>query len=184
MFLFNVLLILAVLAPAVATQETAQQLTRAGSFDLSCSAKTAFPLFSPEGERDWIKGWDPQPVYPETITFNRDTVFKQGDAGHEAIWTILDADWQTYRAEYVRLDSASHTAHIVVKVEPLGPERSRVTVTYTVTAFREHAPAIFEAFSEKAYAEKMHHWQALITALLDNRNPRSNEHLHPASEAH
>ena len=156
------------LAKIAFPQEAPQQVSRTGSFDLTCSADTAFPLFSPEGEREWVKGWDPRPVFPDTIAFSRDTVFREGQGREEAIWTIVDADWQTRRAEYVRLAPASHTAHIVVKIEPLGAQHSNVDVTYTITAFGEHAGTFLEAFSEKAYAAKMHAWQHQISSYLEN----------------
>src|ERR1039458_2466296 len=124
-------------ANTVFSQGTAQQISRTGSFDLPCSASVAFPLFSPEGERDWVKGWAPTPVFPGEIEFARDTVFREGSAGEEAVWTILEADGEAHRAEYVRLAADSHTAHILVKVERLGAERSRVSVSYTVRS-EEH----------------------------------------------
>jgi hypothetical protein len=157
------------LANIVFSQSSARQISRVGSFELPCSADTAFPLFSPEGERDWVKGWAPTPVFPDRIEFARDTVFREGGAGEEAVWTILDADGQAHRAEYVRLAPHSHTAHIIVKVERLGAERSRVVVSYTVTAFGEHAASLVEAFSEEAYAAKMRDWQKQISAYLEGR---------------
>jgi len=159
-------------ANAVFAQGTAQQVSRTGSFDLPCNADTAFPLFSPEGERDWVKEWDPRPVFPDTIEFTRDTVFREGRPGEEAVWTIVDADWQTHRAEYVRLAPNSHTARIVVKIELLGAERSRVVVSYTVTAFGQNAASLVTAFSEEAYAAKMRDWQQQISAYLENRKLR------------
>jgi hypothetical protein len=39
-------------------QGNAQQVIRTGGFDLPCDADTAFPLFSPEGEREWASGWN------------------------------------------------------------------------------------------------------------------------------
>ncbi len=149
--------------------EAAQQISRIGSFELPCSPEDAFPLFSPEGERGWVPGWDPQPVFPATIAFARDTVFREGKGDQEATWTIVDADCQTHRAEYIRLAPASHAAHIVVKVEPLGQESSSVTVTYTVTAFGEHARSLLENFSAEAYAEKMQNWQRWIAAYLKSQ---------------
>ena len=151
-------------------QKAAQQVRRSGSFDLPCNADTAFPLFSPEGERDWVDGWDPQPVFPDRIEFSRDTVFKEGPAGEEAVWTIVDADWQTHRAEYVRVAPGSHTGHILVKIEPVDAERSRVTVSYTVTAFGENSASLLAAFSEEAYAAKMRGWKDKISAYLESRN--------------
>jgi hypothetical protein len=171
MSLFNAMLAMCVTALANITfaQGPARQVSRSGSFDLPCSADTAFPLFSPEGERKWVKGWDPQPVFPETIIFGRDTVFREGQAGEEAVWTILDADWRTHRAEYVRLAPGSHAAHIIVKIEPFGAERSHVVVSYTITAFGEHAAVVLEAFSETAYTARMGNWQQQISAYLEKR---------------
>jgi hypothetical protein len=157
------------LANSASVPKAAQHVSRVGSFELPCAADTAFPLFSPEGEREWVKGWAPTPVFPERIEFARDTVFRQGKGEEEAVWTIIEADWRTHRAEYVRVAPNSHTAHIVVKVEPLGHERSRVVVSYTVTAFGEDATSLVEAFSEEAYAAKMRDWQKQISATVQAR---------------
>lgn len=159
---------------AAPPQETAQQVSRTGGFDLPCSPDVAFPLFSPEGERVWVTGWDPRPVFPETVAFQRDTVFREGSAGHEAVWTILDADWQAHRAEYVRVAAASHAARIVVQINPSGPGRSRVVVSYTVTAFGKDAATLLESFSETAYAAKMQNWQRWISAYLDTSKPATS----------
>lgn len=151
--------------PPAATCVT-QQVRREGSFDLACSAETAFPLFSPEGERKWIKTWNPRPVFPEEIEFRRDTVFREGDGDEQAIWTIVDADWHSHRAEYVRVAPSSHAAHIIVTVQPLGAESSRVNVSYTITAFGKHATTPLEAFSELGYGARMRDWQQQISAFL------------------
>jgi hypothetical protein len=147
---------------------TAQQVRRTGGFELPCSADAAFPLFSPEGERVWVKGWDPRPIYPAAIVFAPDTVFRQGEGGEEAVWTILDADREMRRAEYVRV-SGSHAAHLVVQVEPSGDERSRVTVSYAVTVFGENPGTVLDAFSDNAYAQRMRDWQHWICACLAAR---------------
>ncbi len=154
------------LANSASAPEAAQQVRRVGSFELPCAADTAFPLFSPEGEQKWVKGWAPTPVFPERIEFAHDTVFREGKGEQEAVWTIVDADWQTHRAEYVRVAPRSHAARIVVKIEPLGPERSRVVVSYTVTAFGKDATSLVEAFSEEAYTAKMRDWQKQISATV------------------
>jgi len=160
------------LATTAFARGTARQVSRTGSFELPCDADTAFPLFSPEGERKWVKGWTPTPVFPDKIEFSRDTVFREGHPGDEAVWIIVDADWQIHRAEYVRVAPLSHAARIVVKIEPLGAERSKVFVTYTITAFGERPASLIQAFSEAAYAAKMRNWQEQINAYLDHRKSR------------
>lgn len=146
----------------------AQQVRRSGGFDLPCSADTAFPLFSPEGERAWVKEWDPRPVFPASIEFRRDTVFRMGEGEAEAIWTIVDADWETHRAEYVRVAPASHAARIVVKIDIGDGASCRVRVSYTITAMGEHGHALLESFSEDGYAERMQDWRRQISSHLES----------------
>jgi hypothetical protein len=159
-------------AREISRNESVRQISCNGSFDLPCSAEAAFPLFSPEGERDWVTGWDPRPVFPKKIVFEPDTVFREGKGDCDAIWTIVDADWKGYRAEYVRVAPASHTAHIVVKLEPLEAERTKVTVSYTVTAFGANTGTVLEAFSEDAYAVRMHDWKRRIVAYLGREDSK------------
>lgn len=147
----------------------AQQIHRTVGFDLDCDVDTAFPLFSPEGERAWIDDWDPRPVFPDQIAFSRDTVFREGTDAQEALWTVVDVDWQTHRAEYVRFAPASHSAHIIVKIEPAESGRSHVLVSYTVTVFGADESCLLHAFSEDSYAAKMQNWKHRITALLASR---------------
>lgn len=151
---------------------TARRVARVGGFDIPCDAKTGFPLFSPEGEREWIKEWNPRPICPDKISFQQDTVFRQGEGDDEAIWTIVDADWKTHRAEYVRVAPASHTAHIVVNVADSGPGRSKVVVSYAITAFGPQADFLLESFSEAAYAAKMRNWERQISECLAARSTR------------
>jgi hypothetical protein len=148
---------------------SAYQVCRTGSFGLDCDPETAFPFFSPEGECRWVSGWDPKPVFPDQIAFARDTVFREGKGTHEAVWTVVDVDWRIYRAEYVRLAPASHSAHIIVKVESTESSRSHVIVSYTVTAFGEDAATLVDSFSEPAYAAKMRDWKKRITGCLASR---------------
>jgi hypothetical protein len=151
---------------------TARRVERVGGFDIPCDVNTAFPLFSPEGEREWIKEWNPRPIFPDTIAFEQDTVFRQGEADEEAVWTIVEADWSTHRAEYVRVAPASHAAHIVVKIDDSGPGRSKAVVSYAITAFGKQADSLLESFSEDAYAAKMRNWERQISACLAARQTR------------
>jgi hypothetical protein len=146
-----------------------QQVRRTGGFDLECDVDTAFPLFSPEGERAWVDAWDPKPVFPDQIAFSRDTVFRVGTGAEEALWTVVDVDWHTHRAEYVRFAPASHSAHIIVKIERTESGRSRVVVSYAITIFGADQSSLLDAFSEDGYAATMRNWKHRITAFLANR---------------
>jgi hypothetical protein len=151
------------------TTQVPEQVVRSGEFELRCSAEVAFPLFSPEGERVWIKDWDPRPVFPASIEFRADTVFRQGEGDGNAVWTIVDVDWSSHRAEYVRVAPASHAAHLWVKINDVGSERCRVHVEYRITAFAEHGYSLLQTFSEGAYVTRMQNWKRQIEEHLRRR---------------
>jgi len=144
----------------------AQQVHCTGAFDLPCGVDEAFPLFSPEGERAWAPGWNPKAVFPETIAFAPNTIFRQGEGVDEAVWTILQVDSGEHKAEYFRVAPASHTARISVNVEAIGPDRSHVEVSYDVTGFGPDGEHALEGFSERAYGERMRDWQRRISACI------------------
>lgn len=144
----------------------AQQISRSGGFELPCSADAAFPLFSAEGERLWIKEWNPRPIFPDTIEFRRDTLFSQGEGIELATWWTVDVDWNRHRAEYVRVAPESHAAHIIVKVDANGPHRCYINLDYTVTSLTEQGEAALHSFAEGAYATKMRNWQRQISDYL------------------
>ena len=148
--------------------KNATQIHRSGGFELGCCVDTAFPLFSPDGEREWVGGWNPKPVFPDTIKFERDTVFRTGEGNDAAVWTILDVDWQNHRAEYVRT-SAAHTARILVQVESVAREKSHVSVSYILTAFGEANDSVLDSFSEAAFAARMRDWHERIENCLTAR---------------
>ena len=150
----------------IAPSTKTQQVIRTGGFELPCDADTAFPLFSAEGERLWIKEWNPHPVFPETIEFRRDTVFRQGEGAESAVWWTVDVDWTRHRAEYVRVAAESHAAHIIVKVDANGPQRCYVRVDYSVTSLTEQGETLLASFAEDAYATKMRNWQRQIENYL------------------
>ena len=46
------------------SEKATGQVALEGSFDLDTSADKALQFFTPEGERTWVKDWNPQALYP------------------------------------------------------------------------------------------------------------------------
>ena len=71
-------------------------------FELEASADQAFPFFSHEGERPWVPGWDPKPVYPaqSTVAWQADAVFLIEGTTERMVWTVLNVDQKQHIAEY------------------------------------------------------------------------------------
>ena len=86
-------------------EKATEQVVREGSFELDTSADKALLFFTPEGERAWVKGWDPKPLYPPqaNVAFKTNAVFRVDQDQERSLWTIVDADLQEHIAEYIYL---------------------------------------------------------------------------------
>ena len=145
---------------------TIGRVIREGSFELDISADKALPFFTPEGERAWVKGWNPKPVYPPqaTVAFETNAVFRVDEDEERSLWTIFEADFAKHVAEYVYVVEGQRVSRVRVKIEPLGAHKCRVHVYYVHTATSEKGLQFVASVTEEAFAQKMRDWQRMVSA--------------------
>jgi hypothetical protein len=148
--------------------KSAAQITRDGSFELNMNADKALPFFTPEGERTWVNGWDPKPVYPpqKDVAFQANAVFRLDADGDRSIWTILEASLKDHVAEYVCVVEGERLSRVRVRIEPVTESRCRVHVRYVHTAISEKGLYFIASVTESAYAQKMQDWQRMVTGAI------------------
>lgn len=148
--------------------KTAEQVVREGSFELDTSAGRALQFFTPEGERSWVKDWDPRPVYPHqaSVMFQANSVFRIDQEGEHSLWTIVEADSQEHVAEYIYVVEGERLSRVRVQIEPLGEDHCRVNVHYVHTATSEKGVAFVQSVTQEFYAKKMRDWQRMISAAI------------------
>ena len=68
-------------------EDVAMRRVVSGLFELNLPAHEAIRLFTPEGERDWVPGWNP--TYPAgEQSETPGTVFITDHAGTETFWLV------------------------------------------------------------------------------------------------
>ncbi len=149
-------------------KKTKEQVIREGSFEIDLSAGKALPFFTPEGERAWVNGWNPDPIYPAQthVVFKPNSVFRLDHDGERSLWTILEADLQELVAEYICVVEGVRLSRVRVQVEPLGEERCRVHVRYVHTAISEKGLDFVASLTEESYARKMRDWQRMVKDVI------------------
>ena len=148
--------------------DSAPQIIREGAFDLHMDADKALPFFTPEGERTWVDGWDPKPVYPvqKGVAFQANAVFRLDGDGGQSIWTILEANVKDHVAEYVYVVEGERLSRVRVQIEPLTESHCRVHVRYVHTAISEKGLHFVATVTEAAYVQKMKDWQRMVSAAI------------------
>lgn len=141
------------------------RIKRQGYFLLDLPAERAFHLFTAEGERSWVPGWNPDIL--SDLPQQRGLVFLTGEGKEFTIWTVLETDSDAMRLSYSRVTQASRAALVEVKLIPDG-EGCRIEVGYDITALSPDAAHSLDAYSEDKFQQMMIDWRNGITKALAN----------------
>ena len=168
LFVVGALVIAGVQSELSREKQATEQVVREGSFELDTSADKALLFFTPEGERAWVKGWDPKPVYPPQagVAFKTNAVFRVDQDEERSLWTIVDADLQEHIAEYIYVVEGERLSRVRVEIQPLGEKHCRVRVRYVHTATSEKGLLFVASVTEETYAQKMRDWQRMVSAAI------------------
>jgi hypothetical protein len=142
----------------------AERADRSSSFERPISASDALPLFTPEGEKAWAEGWDPEYVFPPDGHFAVGMVFRTTIGDEDTIWTVTRYEPAAGLVEYVRCTPSSRIAVVSVNCTPLGAARCRVTVRYVFTGLTPAGNAWIRAMDEERYGQFIASWRSEIDA--------------------
>jgi len=134
-----------------------------GSVELAGEPRDLFWLFTPEGERAWVPGWNP--TYPASATAveKPGTTFVTHNRGVEGIWVITDRDEEACRGQYVCIMPGVRADLVTVRIMPSARGRSEVRVTYALTSLSADHDAGVHEFAE-TFRQRLDAWREMIEA--------------------
>jgi hypothetical protein len=130
-----------------------------------------FPLFSPEGEKHWVPGWDYENVMGTTELFE-DYVFLTKTHDHQttnAIWIVKKYDPGSHFVQYYKIEPEDKIGVVTVKCMELDAARTEVQVTYKYTALSAPGERFVSGFSESAYEEFIGEWRRLLSKYFESQ---------------
>jgi hypothetical protein len=125
-----------------------------------------FVFFSPEGERAWAPGWQPEYLHPRSGSPVPGLVFRTAAGGEHTVWLLLRYDRTTCEAEYVRVVPGSRIGTVEVRCRQAAEHATEVTITYRLTALAEAGNETLSRFSEDAFARMLEEWRAALTRVV------------------
>jgi hypothetical protein len=139
---------------------------RSAVLHLPIPPQEALPLFTPEGEREWVAGWEPEPLHaPGGSLSNEGAVFRTAVGGEETLWLVLEVDSAAGRAAYVRITPGSRLGTVHVRCVP-ADGGTDVTVRYRLTALSPSGESVIEALTAEAFATTIEGWRRDLERLL------------------
>lgn len=131
---------------------------------MAAPAAEAFSFFSPEGERAWVAGWEPEYLYPADGALREGLTFRTRHGGEETLWLVSHLD-APGAVDYVRVTPGSRLGVVTVRVAAAEDAVSSVTVTYRLTSLAPAGDAVVAQF-ERAFPEYLAGWERSVGALL------------------
>lgn len=133
----------------------------AHSFVVPKPVGQVFGLFDPIAEKEWVPGWDPQPVHPAELSLEVASVFHLERGDHKEIWTVLRHDPKMHVAEYLATTPDYQQRWITVECETV-EGGTKVNVRYRVTALSDAGRKDLAEFD----ASYIRAWEAPVAAAL------------------
>jgi hypothetical protein len=132
-----------------------------GHFTLPCAPETAMELFTPEGERAWVPGWNP--YFLSGAKDEVGAVWTTNAHGTHVTWVTVVRD-----ADHVRYSRVSENGTVgIVDVRCVADsDGTRVHVGYDLTGTDRAGVAAVKSFAE-GYDEMLDEWRDLTAGFLD-----------------
>ncbi len=143
--------------------QNALRTRQCGSFSLPLPPSIAFDLFTAEGERRWVPGWEPT-ILSDCSATEPGAVFLTDLGGEQTIWTVIEADRASGRLLYSRVSPGRRAGTVRVRLaaEATG---TRVEVAYDITALGTEGKEAVRAMDEAGFASMLAHWKKMILAI-------------------
>ena len=131
------------------------------TFRIDQPAEILFPLFSAEGEKLWVPGWDYENISWSDV-IHEDFIFLTRGHGHssqETIWLVKSYDPNRYYVQFYRVEPGDKVGLVTVRCDPVDKDITDVEVTYEYTALSESGRRFLEHFSADHYKEFINGWK-------------------------
>ena len=139
---------------------------RSGVLRLDLSLARVFRFLTPEGERLWIEGWQPEYLHPLTGPDppSVGTVFRTRHGGEETLWLVLAFDAPAGAVDYARVTPGSRIGTVSVRARATGEGTTEAEITYRMTALSPGGNQKLQEMTAEGFLAMLSRWEAAIRA--------------------
>lgn len=145
-------------------------------FEIAQPVDRLFPLFSPEGEKRWVPGWDYENIMG-TTELAEDYVFLTRSHDHvatKAIWLTKRYDPTTYHVQFYRVEPGVKVGIVTVHCTPQAEALTRVWVSYEYIALSEKGREFIAGFTPEVYKAFIGEWETLLLKYFEGNCQDTN----------
>ncbi|MFC2064975.1 hypothetical protein ACFLXB_07750 [Chloroflexota bacterium] len=142
------------------------------SFEVDQPADVLFPLFSAEGEKLWVPGWDYENIMG-TTDLHEDYIFLTSDhhaVHHHApktIWLVKRFEPSNHLVQFYRVEPEDKVAIVTVHCKSITGEQTKVTVAYEFIGLSEKGNQFIKGYTAEDHEEFIGNWSGLLSAYFE-----------------
>lgn len=133
-----------------------------------------FPLFSAEGEKHWVPGWDYENVMGST-DIHEDYIFltsgHHGSGHHHSsakqIWLVKRYEPSIYFIQFYRVEPVHRVVIISVRCEPLTAASTEVDVGYEFVGLSKEGDDFINGYTSEEFEASIHKWSVWLVDYFD-----------------
>ena len=133
-----------------------------GRVAVAAAPAEAFRFFTPEGERLWVPGWEPEYLHPADGALAEGLAFRTLHGGELTLWLVLRCDRATGAIEYVRVTPGSRMGTVSVQLSAAaGGRATEAAITYRLTSLSTAGDGALQTFAA-GFPEMLAEWERRI----------------------
>ncbi len=151
------------------------------SLEVNHSAEELFPLFSAEGEKLWVPGWDYENVMGST-DLHEDYVFLT--SGHhrsdhhrldhhgvtKEIWLVKRYEPSSYFVQFYMVDPYDRVGIISVLCKPISEDLTEVEVTYEFIGLSKEGNDFIKGYKAELFEVSITNWKVWLEGYFQAKH--------------
>lgn len=141
-------------------------------FKLDQAIEVLFPLFSAEGEKLWVPGWEYENIMG-SCDLHEDYIFLTENHDHastDAIWLVKRYEPESYRVQFYKVEPEDKVGVITVQCVQIVKGVTEVQVTYEYIGLSARGNDFIDGFTSAQYKEFIGEWKSLLTIYFQSQS--------------
>jgi len=146
-------------------------IKRTAGFRIDQPIDLLFPLFSAEGEKLWVPGWDYKNITGSN-DLHEDYVFLTRNHDHastDAIWLVKRYEPEIYLVQFYKVEPEDKVGIVTVQCNRIDEGLTRVEVSYEYIGLSEKGDEFIEGFTSTEYEAFIGEWNNFLVSYFESK---------------
>ena len=148
-----------------------ESIKHTAGFQIDQPIEILFPLFSAEGEKLWVPGWEYENIMGSS-DLHEDYIFLTKNHDHastDAIWLVKKYVPESHFVEFYKVEPEDKVGVISVQCTSMDDSLTQIEVSYEYIALSEKGNRFIDEFTAIEYEAFIGEWDSLLKSYFESK---------------